>query len=121
MSADEIAVIRPAIGEVYSAPTDDWCATFVIPDTECWIQVVQGTVNLYYPFADDPVQRLGHLIERLPDVELTDWEPGTYATFSHSYSDNLYRDIAGVVDALFQQLEPTIIDSYKLDVSFDEL
>ncbi len=119
MAADQIAAIRPAIADVYDAPTDDWCATFEIPGTEHWVQAVRGTLNVYYPYADDPIDRFSRLASALPDVRLTDWEAESYATFSHGECS--HRDLASAVDALFLELLGNESADYNIDVSMQQL
>ncbi len=118
MGADQIAAIRPAIREVYEAPTDDWCATFEIPGTEHWVQVVRGTLNASFPHASDPFAHFSQLVSVLPELTLTDWEAHTYATFSHGECS--YRDIAKAVDAALLMLVGDHADDYKIDVSMQQ-
>lgn len=119
MGADQLAAIRPAIVEVYDAPTDDWCATFEIPGTDYWVQVVRGTLNVSYPQAGDPLDRFSRLAALLSDLQLTSWEADTYATFSHGACSS--RDLAKGVDCIFQTLLDDELADYELDVSMQQV
>ena len=119
MGADQLAAIRPAIAEVYEAPTDDWCATLEIPGTEHWVQVVRGTLNVAYPYDGEPLERFTRLASLLPDVQLTDWEAETYATFSHGECSS--ADLAKAVDCLFLVLLDDQAAGYEVDVSMQQI
>jgi hypothetical protein len=79
------------------------CCTFEAANAASaavWIQVLAGTVNMEYPFADDPVARLrradafGHL-----KPELIEWNAGEFATWD--MGGIAPRDVAWIVDRLF--------------------
>jgi len=119
MGADQLAAIRPALVEVYDAPTDDWCATLEIPGTDFWVQVVRGTLNASYPHTGDPLERFKRLASQLPDVKLTDWEADTYATFSHGECSP--RDLAKAVDFMLLLLLGDESADYELDVTMQQM
>lgn len=120
MGADQIAAIRPAIVELEEAPAaEDWCATFEVPGTGLWVQVVLGTLNFSYPYADNPGARLRDLGFAAPGLEPTGWQPGKYATFSHAPLPS--QDLAKLVDRLFVELLGCDHQSYEIDVSLERL
>ncbi len=119
MGADQIAVFRPVIAEVYDAPSDDWCATFEIPGTELWVQVMRHVLNASYPHQDDPRQRFAPLATLFPDLDVTDWEAGTFATFAHG--QGTADEIAMAVDAMFCILLGNAEADYEVDAKVEEL
>ena len=120
MGADQVAAMQPAVVEIYSAPTsEDWCATFEVPGTEHWVQVVRNMLNANCPYDDDPQEPFAPAMSLLPDAELTSWEAGTFATFSHG--DCAPYDIARAVDAVFVVPLGGDAADYQVDVSMEQL
>lgn len=65
-----------------------------------WIQVLAGTVNMLYPFEDDPLERLRRVGVRSPlGLELIETSAREFATFS--VPDSTSRFVAFFVDRLF--------------------
>jgi hypothetical protein len=125
VSADQIAAIRPLVAEVEVAhaalPDADYCARFDVPGREtAWAEVVHDAVNFAYPFADDPIERLGRLgIAILPGLALVAWQSGRYATVS--FPDRTpSREVARFVDAILGILLGCGAD-YPVDAAIDRL
>ena len=120
MGADQIAAIHPLIVEIEEAPEgEEWCASFEVPQSDHWVQVVPGTVNFSYPYADCPAERLEHLGIFSNRLQLDDWKPGKYAAFTYAPLPN--REIARLVDRIFVTLLGCDDDTYQLDVSLERL
>jgi len=90
MAQTRAAEIGRALGALATAcradpsAAGDRCLTLSGPQGS-WIQVIRGpgtTVNVAYTGAVEPGQRLRDLLLRLPGLEVTAWERGTYATFA---------------------------------------
>jgi hypothetical protein len=85
-----------------------------------WIQVMAGTVNMEYPFADDPAERLrradafGHL-----KPELIDWSANTFATWD--MASIAPRDVAWFVDRLFTRVLGCDDAAYDPRVTMEDL
>jgi len=85
-----------------------------------WIQVFAGTVNAMYPFGDEPLQRLRSIGVDVPaGVELTEWEPNNFATFSVENVST--RDQAEFVDQLFVRLLACVEGVYELESTIEDL
>ena len=72
------------------------CVTFSDPAApeERWIQVTWNQFNASYPHRDPPAQRFS-----LPDsIKAIAWEPGLYATFSHSGGMDAVVFLAGYTE-----------------------
>jgi len=120
MGADQIAAIRPAIAEVEQAPSgEEWCASFEVPNSAHWVQVVPGTLNMSYPYADDPADRLQRIGIAPNTLHLVDWQPGKYATFTYAPLPN--REIAKLVDRLFVTLLGCDGDTYEVGVALERV
>jgi hypothetical protein len=82
------------------------CCTLLTQDAlgaKTWIQILPGTVNMTYPFADDPLERLRIASVRTPfGTELLEWEASSFATFT--MTTVLEADIAYFVDQLFVEV-----------------
>lgn len=77
-----------------------FCATIERPpDGEPWVQVKQGVLNVFYPCDDDPMKRLGGLVELPADVSCPAWEPWKYATLE--FSPISARIMAELIERLF--------------------
>lgn len=106
MSADQIAEIAPMVREVFvaaAAGTQTLCATFQISGAAgAWAQVTAGELNVAYPRWTHPGDELREILAALPFARLIAWEPGRYATWSFSNPEP--RNIAAIVDRMFQKL-----------------
>jgi hypothetical protein len=108
MGANQIAAIEPSLSEVYKgiASPDDpptSCCTLeakTLSGAEVWIQVMPGTVNMAYPFTEEPLELLRKQGVRSPsDTYLVEWAAGEYATFGFGHISA--REHAVLVDQLF--------------------
>jgi len=124
MGADEIAAIRPAIAELeadleeHGVPAR-FFARFSLSNQETpWIEVViedKTTINLSYPFADEPLQLLQRsAVECPPGLKVTDRSPNAI-TFAFARSHT--RAVARFIDALFTRVLGCG-QEYSVDVSF---
>ncbi len=97
------------------------CATFVVSgQDETWVQVMLGTVNLAYPFPDDPIGRLHrHGIPGLPGLVLDSWQPDHFATFSYDKLTSS-REVARFIDRLFCDFLACGPD-YPLDIGIEKM
>jgi hypothetical protein len=126
MGADAIAVIRPALFELADAVEEsddasDPCVTFSIPDreSELWVQVLAGVVNVAYPRQEDPTGLFADAVGELARAfELESWEPGRYATFA--FDDIGLNELAQVVDRTFTGVLGVSPDE-GLDVEFSRV
>ncbi len=128
MGANQIAEMLPVLSEVYkgiSGPDDPptSCCTLEAVSrsgSEVWIQAMPGTVNMAYPFADDPLELLGRRgVRKPPDVYLVEWAAGGYATFG--FGDTSPRDHAFFVDQLFVKVLGCDEESYEVKTSIEPL
>ena len=108
MGANQIAEMEPSLREVYkgiSGPDDPptACCTLEavnLSGSEVWLQVMPGTVNMAYPFTEEPVELLRSRGVRSPaGFYLVEWAAGEYVTFG--FDDIPPRDHAFFVDQLF--------------------
>lgn len=127
MGADQIAQMEPSLREVYkgiSSPDDPptSCCTLevmTLSGAEIWLQVMPGTVNMAYPFTEDPLELLRRLgVRSPPDVYLVEWSAGEYATFG--FSDIAPRDHASFVDQLFVKVFGCD-EAYEVKISTEAL
>ena len=107
MGAAQIAEIRPAIAELESLAPDERAnvvARFGVPDEDAlWVEVILGTVNLAYPFGDEPSSRLKSAgVEALGSMVLVQWEQNVYATFEYRHESDLQT--ARFIDQVFEKL-----------------
>lgn len=124
MGADQIAAIRPAIAELEEAnrgSEGEFIARFDVPGhNQHWVEVVVGTVNLAYPFKDDPLTRLlSQEIAPLPELTLVEWQPELFATFRYDSAASS-REVAKFVDRLFEALFNCGQD-YEVDVMIERV
>lgn len=128
MGANQIAEMEPSLTEVYkdiSGPDDPptSCCTLeaqTLSGSEVWIQVMPGTVNMAYPFAEEPLGLLRRQGVRGPaGLYLVEWEPGVYATFG--FGEITPRDHAHFVDQLFVSVLGCDDAGYELKTSIEPL
>lgn len=124
MGADQIAQLRPPIREVFAAglrsKSADYCATFEVDGHPyVWAQVTFAEVNVVYPLAGEPTEELARH-EQIPviAVELTEWEPSKFATFSHSGDVD---DVAVFIDAYLARVCLSGYENYALNVTLQNL
>jgi hypothetical protein len=124
MGADQIAAIRPAILELEVAMTEsprtEYFAHFEVAGRpSLWAEVTIGTVNMAYPFTEEPLERLATAgVQALPGLALQSWKPMVFATFS--YEHDVARSVAKFVDSVFLRLHGLETD-YPLDVAISRL
>ena len=128
MGAKQIAEMEPSLREVYkgvSGPDDPppACCTFETVNSagaEVWIQAMAGTVNMGYPFTEEPLEMLrGRGVRGPAGLYLVEWAAGEYATFGF---DNISpRDHAFFVDQLFVKVLGCDDESYALKASLEVL
>ncbi len=118
--ARQLATIRPYALEILEAHAEEnWCATFEANEnSELWVQLLQGSINASYPYADDPLLRLGRhgLAEQVE--EMIAFEANAYATFT--LKEASVTSSAGFVDAWFSAILEAG-DDYTLDVQLEDL
>ena len=100
MSVFQVEEIFPKVREVLEGPGDGWCATFELVNVDgARAQVMKGTLNCAYPFANAP--EVADVVAILPGATLDSWKAGTFATFSFSSPDA--RSLAMMIDRLFSK------------------
>lgn len=125
MAADQIATIRPFIGEVIDGaavdPDSDYCATFEVTGApELWVQYTVNTVNSAYNRTHDPMETLRQLgLDTLLGLALCEWQPELFVTFTHDPAATT-REIARFIDGVFVKLLACDAE-YSLDVSIENL
>ena len=128
MGAEQIAEMEPSLSEVYkgiSSPDEPptLCCTLestTLSGSEVWIQVMPGTINMSYPFTEEPLELLSRQGVRSPsDIYLVEWTAGEYATFS--FGDISPRDHAFFADQLFVKLLGCDDAAYKLKMLIEPL
>lgn len=128
MSTTQISAMEPSINEVYkeiSSPDDPptLCCTLetiTLLGSQVWIQAMPGTVNMAYPFTEEPFDVLQRQGVRSPsDIYLVDWAAGEYATFG--FGDIAARDHAFFVDQLFVKVLGCDDAGYQLKISIEPL
>src|SRR4051812_48253516 len=91
MGAEQMRAIEGGVAAAYEgvAGPDDpprRCCTITALDSAgapVWVQVLAGSVNLLYPYASDPIERLRISSVRSPlGLELIEWQAETFATFA---------------------------------------
>lgn len=128
MGSSQIARMEPGLREVYrgvSGPDDPPTACCTLTATtpagsEVWIQVLPGTVNMSYPFTDEPLALLRRQgVRSPPDTYLVEWAAGEYATFG--FGDIPARDHATFVDQLFVKVLGCDEASYEPETAIEAL
>jgi hypothetical protein len=128
LSTTQIAAMEPSISEVYkgiSGPDDPptSCCTLeamTLLGSQVWIQAMPGTVNMVYPFTEEPFDLLHRRGVRSPsDIYLVEWSAGEYATFG--FGDTSARDHAFFLDQLFVKVLGCDDASYQLKTSIEPL
>ena len=80
----------------------EWCLTLSLAGREetAWVQVMPGTLNAAYPFADPPGSKVAVVLGDLASsVPLIDWQPELFATFD--VDDIELADLARIIDRYF--------------------
>ena|SRR5215813_3545809 len=113
-------IIKRSAIEAGACPSDGdaeptHCCTLEAENTlgaPVWIQLLAGSVNMHYPFADDPVERLRVCGMRMPvGLELLEWTASSFATFSITstsademafFVDQLFTQVLGCDDAAYE-------------------
>lgn len=128
MGARQINEMMPAMGRVYEGvkgPDDPptACCTLeaTTPSGEAvWIQAMAGTVNMGYPFAEEPLAMLRSRGVRVPaDTYLVEWAAGQYATFG--FGNLTPSDHASLVDRLFVKVFGCDDEGYELTTLIEPL
>lgn len=128
MGAAQVATIERAVAEACKKVHAEHgqpalCATLTARNgagAEVWIQVMAGTVNMDYPFPDEPVARLQRVNAFGPlKPSLIGWEAGTYATWDTAGIAT--RDVAFLVDRLFAKVLACDDATYEPKVTMEEL
>ena len=128
MGARQIAEMGPGLSEVYkgiSGPDDPptACCTFesaTQSGSAVWIQALPGNVNMFYPFAEEPLGLLhGRGVRSPSDIYLVEWAAGEYAAFG--FGNIPARDHAFFVDQLFVKVLGCDDEGYTLKVSVEPL
>ena len=128
MGANQIAEMEPGLRKVYegiSGPDDPPTSSCTLEattssNTTVWIQAMPGTVNMAYPFTDEPLELMRSRGVRFPpDLYLVEWAAGEYATFG--FSDIAARDHATFLDQLFVKVLGCDDAGYSLKTSIESL
>jgi len=128
MGETQREIIKRAAIEVSACPDDGdaeptHCCTLEAENTlgaPVWIQVLAGSVNMEYPFANDPVERLRACGLEIPKrLELLEWEASSFATFS--ITDISVDELAFLVDQLFTQVLGCDDAAYKPRAAIEAL
>lgn len=71
-----------------------------LPDSG-WLQITWDAINLSYPSSQDPAEILRR-IDVPPYVEVSEWKPDAFVTFSHGADDldRLATFVAAFLDAI---------------------
>jgi hypothetical protein len=120
MSDTQRQIIQQAAIDADACPVDvdaepTHCCTLEAKNTiggPVWIQVLAGSVNMHYPFANDPLERIRSCGIRMPvGLELLEWEASSFATFSVAsisagelafFVDQLFTQVLGCDDAAYE-------------------
>ncbi|MEO0476097.1 MAG: hypothetical protein AAF085_09050 [Planctomycetota bacterium] len=105
MGADQIAVFRPGIEEVRTQIDEDFCVTFEVEGaSHLWVQVTRDSLNIHYPFDDDPTDdRVTSRLELGEGMTYACHEPNKYATWSIDETPSS-SELAQLVDRIFTAL-----------------
>lgn len=128
MGVNQITTMEPSLSEVYkgiNSPDDPptSCCTLealTLLGAQVWIQVMPGTVNMVYPFTEEPLELLLRRgVRSPPDIYLVEWAAGEYATFG--FGSITSRDHAYFVDQLFVKILGCDDTSYELSILIEPL
>jgi hypothetical protein len=76
--------LQAVIGAAEDGDTSRCITIEAAADPSRWVQLTWDALNFAYPLTEAPAEGLARCGVGIPDcVELTDWEPGKYATFEH--------------------------------------
>ena len=119
MGTDMIAAILPTLIELRrgAAGGKNLCATFSLEgDGDVWVQITSFEINLAFPFADDPADRLPSAVFRaVGGVELLDWEAKNFATYSYPQEVSA-QALAETVDHIFVEVLGQNVGGYAVTV-----
>lgn len=119
MNADQLAEIRSVLREV-AAGAPDTCATLEVEgDAKKWMQIVDRTINAFYPHSDSPEERVGRLGLPPLSAKLVSWDAGKFATFEFAQLE--VKTVADWVDGYFVRVIGCTEGEYHLDVAFERL
>jgi len=104
-----MSVVETQFQRLLSSEDDGLCITIKSrADTQKWLQIRLLNLNLSYPFDDHPLNRLREVGISLPtELELEEWTPNVYATFSHAMEEpallqkflvQYLEDVLGILD-----------------------
>ena len=119
MNTDFAAQVRPILKEAIQGP-EDTCATFVVTgDPDKWVQYCNGTLNVAYPFDEDPEVQFAGLLAR-PEIEgLSDFDEGKYATIS--LQDPSDPRVVGWIEEYFVTMLGCVSGGFTVDVTIEQL
>jgi hypothetical protein len=128
VGANQIAEMLPGLSEVYAgvsgpddAPTS--CCTLeavTASGLEVWIQAMPGTVNMSYPFAEEPFELMrGRGVRSPAGLYMVEWAAGEYATFG--FDDIPPRDHAFFVDQLFVKVLGCDDGGYEIKATIEPM
>ncbi|HJQ56451.1 MAG TPA: hypothetical protein VJ890_06070 [Vineibacter sp.] len=85
-----------------------------------WVQVLAGSLNFFYPFADDPAARLGASgAFGTLKPSLIEWQANEYATWD--ISGVSVRDVAFVIDQVLTRVLGCDDASYSVASSIEDI
>ena len=119
MNTDFAAQVRPILKEAIQGP-EDTCATFVVTgDPDKWVQYCNGTLNVAYPFYEDPEVKLSNFLAR-PEIEgLSDFDEGKYATvLLQNPSD---PRVVNLIEDYFVTMLNCVSGEFTVDASIEQL
>jgi hypothetical protein len=128
MGARQVAQMQTLFGEIYagiSGPDDPPPACCTLESANAagsavWVQALAGTVNMGYPFAEEPLGLLGRRGVRCPpDTYLVEWAANEYATLGFGHITP--RDHAFLVDQIFVRVLACDDAGYELSSSIEPL
>jgi hypothetical protein len=128
MGAKQCRTIEPGVVAAYETVTGPeaapgLCCTFeaaMAAGEPVWIQVMAGTVNMQYPFSDDPVARLRRVDAFGPlQPELIEWSADGFATWD--MAGITPRDVAWFVDRVFTRVLGCDDAAYDPRVTMEQL
>lgn len=109
MTTTRYGAIRAAVGDAMRHLHPDGAparlATISAPGEageRAWIQVMAGSINMAWPFAEAPAARLARTVSGATALTLIEWRAGSHAAWD---TGALRPDaVATIVDALFAML-----------------